>query len=148
MADYTERFTEVNYPLLNEFPDSIAVGTHLSNYVNMEEYHRGFLFFMLGDMTAGGDVDIALYQAQDNIGTGRKAITGKAATELNQAAGHGDDLVGIELQTEELDVSNDFNWVQVEVYVGGAASELGWTFFGRVPRFAPTATTNWHEIVG
>jgi len=148
MSDYTERFTEVNYPLLIEYPDSLAIGTHLSAYVNMEEYHRGFLFFMCGDMGAGGDIDIALYQATDNVGTGRKAITGKAATELSQAGGHGNDLVGIELRTEELDVSNDFNWVQVEVYVGGLASEYAYTFFGCVPRFAPTVVTNWHEIVG
>ena len=148
MADYTERFTEVNYPLLYENADSIAVGTHLSAYALMEEYHRGVLVFNCGDMGAGGDIDVALYQATSNIGAGRKAITGKALTELNQAAGHGNDLCAIELQTEEMDVSGGFCYVQVEVYVGGAASELSWIFYGRVPRFAPTVVTNWHEVVG
>jgi hypothetical protein len=130
-----------------EYSDSIAVGTHDSAYVSLANYHRAWLVINVGDLGAGASLDIQIRQATDTSGTSVKAITGKAITQLTQASGDGDDLICIELRTEELDVTGGFDCVSVRDTVGGTACEFGWVLFGCVPRFAPTPTTNWAEIV-
>ena len=59
----------------------------------------------------------------------------------------GDDLVAIEVRTEELDVTNNFDCIQVRVEIGGAAVELSYILYGIVPRFAPVGVTNWAEVI-
>ena len=82
-----------------------------------------------------------------SIVTGVKAITGKAATQLTQAGGDGNELVCIELRTEELDIANGFEHVSVRVTIANANVEYAVVLFGAVPRYLPVATTNWSEIV-
>lgn len=148
MADFTERLSEVLYPLAYEHADSMAIGTHTSSYVSMANYHRAWLVINVGDMVQGSTLDITIRQATDTSGTSVKAITGKAITQLTQAGGDGNDLLCIELRTEELDVSNAFDCICVRAVVAGAAVEYGYILYGCVPRFAPTATTNWTEVIG
>jgi hypothetical protein len=144
---YTERFTEVHYPLAMDYADSFAIGTHTSNYVSLMNYHRAVFVINVGDIGAGGFLDARVLQATTTTGTSAKAITGKSITRLTQADGDGDDLLAIELQTEELDVSNNFDCVALELTVGSATIELSYIVYGIVPRFPPTGTTNWAEVV-
>lgn len=148
MADYTSRISERLCPLEWENADSIAVGTHNGTWVLMENYHRAWLFLNVGDMTAGASLDVKLQEATDNIGTGVQDITGKAITQMLQASGHGDDLLCIELQTEEMDAANNYDYLRVQTYVGGAAVEYSYCLFGCDTRFAPPSVANWHEVVG
>lgn len=144
---FTERFSEVAYPLIIEHADSIGPAATASAWVNMANYHRGVLALDVGDMVATATLDAALWQASDSTGTGAKVIAGKSITQLTQAGGDGDEVVCIELKTEELDVSGGFEYVKVLLTTGTAAVEYSYIFYGIEPRFAPVPTTNWSEIV-
>jgi len=148
MADYTSRVSERMYPLAIEYADSHNAGTLNGTWVSLRDYHRAWLVLNVGDMAAGATLDAGLQQATTTAGAGAKAITGKTITQLTQAGGDGDDLVCIELQTEELDVSNNFDCVRFYVTVANAAVEYGAVLYGLMSRFDPVAITNWQEIVG
>ncbi len=143
----TERFTEGMLPFVVAHADSVAPSTITSAYVDAGHFHRLFLYADIGDIVATGTVDIKLTQAQDSGGTGVKDISGKAITQLTQAGGDSDSIVGIELRPEELDVNNGFNWVGVVIVVGTAAAELSAVLWKFVPRYEPVAVTGWQEIV-
>ena len=145
---YTERVSEVNAPLTTIYSDVRIPGTHYSEFVSLENYHRAFLLLSVSEMAALSTVDAGIQQASDVTGTGVKAITGKTITQLTQAAGDTNSLVCIELQTEELDVDNDFEYVRF--YVTNAVNTVNFEgiLFGCSPRFKPVPTTNWAEIVG
>jgi len=148
MADYTSRLSERLTILDGDHADSFAVGTTQGTFVLMENYHRAWLYVDIGDMTAGASFDIKLQEATSAAGAGVQDITGKAITQLLQASGHGDDWLCIELQTEEMDAANNYDYLRYEFYVGGAAVELSATLFGCDTRFAPPPVANWHEVVG
>lgn len=145
---YTNRVSEVMYPLVYEHADSITAAAHTSARVSLANYHRAFFFMDVGEMGQGATIDVQLYQATAATGGTTAVITGKAITQLTQAGGDGDQLVCIEVQTEELNVDDGYEHVYALVTVGNAACELSWCLFGVEPRFAPTPTTNWEEIVG
>lgn len=147
MPGYTEQFTEVHYPLAYAHPDSYAAGTYTGTWVSLATYHRAVLVLNVGDMAVGATLDVSIRQATTTAGAGAKAITAKSITQLTQAGGDGDDLVCIELRTEELDVPNAFDCVSVRVVVAGAAVEYSYILYGIIPRFAPTGITNWTEVV-
>lgn len=150
---YTAQLSEQMYPLAIEYADSQAAGTHNSAWVSLQDYHRAFLVVNVGDMQQGATLDCALQQARGSGGTGAKAITSsktaaaKAITQLTQAAGDGDDLVCIELQTEELDVDGGFEHVRFQVVITGAAVEYAAVLYGCVGRFKAVPTTNWAERI-
>lgn len=145
---YTNRVSEVMYPLLYEHADSIGVAVNTSARVSLANYHRAWFFLDVGDMGQAATIDVQLYQATALTGGSTAVITGKAITQLTQAGSDSNKLCCIELQTEELDVDGGYEHVYVVLTVAGAACELSWCLFGCEPRFAPTATTNWEEIVG
>lgn len=145
---YTQRFTEGFAPLVTEFSDILVAGTVDSAWVSMAEYHRATLVLNVGDMVATATLDISIRQATDAAGTGAKAIAGKAITQLTQAGGDGNDLLDIELRSEELDVANNFDFISVRRIIANANVELGWTLFGMISRHKPVSATNWAEIVG
>lgn len=148
MAEYTARFSELHYPLAMDYSDSFARGVHTSSYVSLMNYHRAVVVINVGDIAAGGALDARLLQATTTAGAGVKAITGKAITQLTQAGGDGDDIICIELQTEELDVTNAFDCIALELtVVNDAAVEFSYIVYGIEPRFPPTGTTNWAEVV-
>ena len=147
MPEFTERFSEVWYPLAIENADSYGIATVNSAYVSLANYHRALLVINVGDMQATATLDVGIQQATNTAGAGVKAISGKTITQLTQAGGDGNDLVCIELRTEELDVTGGFDCIRFYVTVAAAAVELSAVLYGGVPRFQPTVTTNWTEIV-
>jgi hypothetical protein len=149
---YTAELSELMYPLAIEYADSQAIGTHNSTWVSLQNYHRAFLVINVGEMQQGATFDCAMQQARGPGGTGAKAITSsktlgaKAITQLTAAA-DGDDLVCIELQTEELDVDGGFEHVRFQVVIVGGAVEYAAVLYGCVARFKAVPTTNGTEIV-
>jgi len=133
--------------MVSEYADAIGAGTLNSAWQLMENYHRAALIINVGDMVATATLDISIRQASDSAGTGTKAITDKSITQLTQAGGDGNQILVIELRTEELDIANGFEYIGVRSVVANANVELGWTLLGIVPRYKPVATTNWSEIV-
>jgi hypothetical protein len=149
---YTQRYSEWFNPLLSEHTDQFAIGTYVSAWASLQNYHRARLVVNVGDMLAGSTFYAQIMQAQDAAGTGAKVIgskTGfiKATTTLTEANGDQNELLCIELQTEELDIDNGFEFVGAAFYVAGNAVELSCELSAYEPRFAPVPTTNWDEIV-
>ncbi|KPK86871.1 MAG: hypothetical protein AMJ81_00155 [Phycisphaerae bacterium SM23_33] len=150
---YTAELSELMYPLAIEYADSQAIGTHNSAWVSLQNYHRAWLVLNVGEMQQGATLNCALQQARGPGGTGAKAITSsktagaKAITPLVQATGDGDDLVCIELQTEELDVDRGFEHVRFQVVIAGGAVEYAAVLYGCVSRFKAVPTTNWTERI-
>jgi hypothetical protein len=147
MNSYTQRFTEDFNPLAAEYADSQAAGTHNGTWVSLQNYHRAVFVLNVGEMQAGATLDAGIQQATDTSGTGAKAITGKTITQLTQAGEDGDQLIAIELATEELDNTNNFDSVRFYVTIANAAVEYSAILYGFVSRFDPVPTTNWTEIV-
>lgn len=147
MAEYCARFSELHYPLADDHADSFAIGTHTSSYVSLMNYHRAVVVINVGDIAAGGALDAKILQATTTAGAGVKDITGKAITQLTQAGGDSDSIVCIELQTEELDVTNLFDCIALELTVTSGAVEFSYIIYGIEPRYPPVGTTNWAEIV-
>lgn len=145
---YTERLSEALCPLTTIYPDVRIPGAHYSEFVSLSTYHRAWLLLTVSEMAALATMDCGLQQAQDATGTGVKAITGKTITQLTQAGGDTNSQVCIELQTEELDVDNDFEFVRFYFINAVNTVNATATLFGASPRFKPVATTGWAEIVG
>lgn len=146
---YTNRVSEELALLAQHDPRTRQVATHVSGWVLMENYHRAWLHLKVGDLGAAATLDAGIQQAQDAAGTGVKAITGKTITQLTQAGGDGtDDDCCIELQTEELDVDNGFEYIRFYVTIAVADCTYAATLFGACGRYKPVPTTNWTEIVG
>ena len=146
MGDYTARFTELHYPLLIEPCDAFTPATVASAWISMEDYHRGVLVFNVGDMTAGDRVDVWLQEATTVGGAGGKNIAGKTFT-VTQAGGDANAPNAIELQTEEMDVANRFDFIRVVVRTLGTSTEYGWLWYGIEPRYAATPIANWNNII-
>ena len=145
---YTNRVSEDMYPLVSYNADSLGISTVISAYVSMRDYHRGWLYLNVGEMQGTATLDLSFLQATSTAGAGTKVFAPvKGITQLTQAAGDGDQLVCVELQTSELDVDGGFDCVAITVTVAAAAVELAWSFFGVVSRFKEVPTTNWEEIV-
>ncbi len=76
--------------------------------------------FMLTCGATTETVDVALYQASDSSGTGRKAITGAAITQITSST---DEVIKtIEIAPGALDDKNGFKFVRAEVTVGAAGT--------------------------
>lgn len=153
MGLYTQRFSEGHYPLVEENADSFAANTYDSAYASLQDYHRAVLVINVGDMGQGATLDVQIRQATSAAGAGVKTIADKAGTgtkaitQLTQAGGDGNQLLCIELQTEELDVDNRFSFVGVRAVVAGASIEYSWILYGIITRFKPVPTTNWDEVI-
>jgi hypothetical protein len=147
MGQYTERFSEFAEVLAHIPADSAAAEVN-TGYVYAGGHHRLAVLISVGDLAATATFDVDVEQATSTAGAGAKAITGKSTTQLTQAGGDGDDVLIIELQTEELDAANNFDCVNVEVTPAVAAVEFAVFLLGIFPRHAPVATTNVAEIVG
>ncbi len=147
MGSYTELFSEMHEPGLFEPADSFGISTRNSDWFLMERFHRGVLQLIVGDMQAQATLDVQLRQATSAAGAGAKAVTGKAITQMTQAGGDGNEYRVIELQTEQMDVTNNYNYIRVQVVIAGAAVEYAFVFNAYDPRYAPVPTTNYGEVV-
>lgn len=143
---YTERFSEANEVLVHIPADSETTAV-TSGWLLMENNHRALALISVGDMVATSTLNATLTQAQDALGTGAKAITGKAITQLTQAGGDSNKVVMIELKSEELDVANGFEYILLTITPAVAAVEFAAFVLGTEPRYMPVPTTNVEEIV-
>lgn len=150
---YTARRSEIMYPLAGAFADAVGAGANASAWVNVRDYHRLWLVINVGEMQATSTLDAVLQQATTTGGAGGKAIlaknqvTNKAITQLTAAGGDSDSLVCIELQTEELDVSNGFDCVRFVITIALAVSEYSAILYGCESRHMAVPTANWTEII-
>lgn len=149
---YTERFSEVHYPLLTVPPAVKSATTEqISSYVSLANYHRAALVIQTGAIAATGTVKVRLIQAKDTSGTTpigipTTATQDKITSTLTTADANS--VIVIELRTEELDVNNGYDCVAIGYDVDTDTVALGIVLYGIEPRFAAVPTTNYNEIVG
>jgi hypothetical protein len=141
MADYTNRFTEVNV-ILDKMDNTGHNGGESTEWVSMANYHRAFVEVITGAL--GGTLDVAIWQATNAAGAGAKVVAGKAITQLTAADDY--DCCGIELQTEELDSAGGFDYIRVQTN-SSAVNVFAIMVYGVVPRYPPGSTTGWDEVV-
>ena len=123
-------------------PSSQAAGAATSGWVSAANFNKFLALVQTGAFGASATVDANIQQAQDGTGTGAKAIgSGRAITQL-VAASNANQQVEINLDAQELDVSNGFSYIQLTVTVGVAATETSAALLGFNPRFAPASSFN------
>ncbi len=127
-------------------PASVAPGTVLTSWVHVSEVNNVMALVQTGVLGTAATVDAKMQQATSSAGAGAKDITGKAITQLTQAA---DDnkQVTIEVTQNDLDMANGFEYVALSVTVGAAASIVGAALIGGNPRYAPTTSLNQAAVV-
>ena len=112
-----------------------AAGTVSTGWVDAKNFAALLAFVDVGVFGASATVDVSLSQATDGAGTGVKAITGKAITQL-LAAGGNNRQVEINCRSDELDIGNGFEFVRLNVVVGVAATLTSAVLIGGHPRYS------------
>jgi hypothetical protein len=143
---YTARFNEMHCPLDELHADVWQPAVYDTGYNSLQLYHRAAVILFVGDIQAGGTVDLDIEQATDTGGTGAKAIAGKSITQLTAADSNCSPVI-VNIRTEELDVDGGFDCINAELTVANAAAELHLVIFGCEPRYPPVADSNWDEVV-
>jgi hypothetical protein len=112
-------------------PQNLAAGTTTSGWFGMYAYDKIMAICLGGAANdANATIDISINQAMDNAGTGSKAVTGKAITQVTAGAGFATrtDLWLIHLEVAQLDVNAGFGFIQISVTVSAGDT---W-YFGAV----------------
>lgn len=150
--DMNEKPSEYLAVLATISPSSQAAGAVSSGWVSMANLKALLAKIDVGVFGAAATVDANLQQAQDNTGTGAKAIAGaglggnKAITQLLAAGGNNVQCL-INLQDHELDANNGFDYVQLTVTVGVAATETAASLIGCSARYEPASAFNAAGVV-
>lgn len=138
--------------------DHVAV-TRYSATVNMQGHDR-VLFEILGG-AAGATGDTIIISVQEATAEGaegavaaagsRALASGAKITTLPATAGAGfatrNDLWLIEVRSEEMDVDNLFNFLQLKVVTTGTGWVVGAVAQRSIASYEPVATTNVTEVV-
>jgi len=149
---YTEQFTEVHDILATLKPTAVnaAVGVHNSGYVSMADYHRAFVWLALGEAAQGATLDLTLTQATSAAGAGAMALTTPAAATKNPPQMTILDVgehVGVEIRSEELDISNLYIFIQAAVTIANDTFYYDLVIFGIVSRYEPVGVTDFLAIM-
>ena len=146
---YTHLFTEVHHVTLCQVPVVYAFGAiAYTGWYLMSNYQRGQFILMTGTMVATSTVNLILQQDILGDAASAKVFTpAKAITQLTQAGGDGDDLVGLQFRTEEMDVDGGFKYVRAGYTVGTANCAIALLFIRFIANYVPVPTTTWTEIV-
>jgi hypothetical protein len=124
-------------------PASQAVGTTSTGWISAGNHHNLLALIQSGAL----GTNATLQQAQDASGTGAKDLTGKAISQLTQAASGSAKQALINLRPDDLDVTNGYAFVRLSVTVGVAASLTAAQVLGVNPRFAPGDANNQAAVV-
>jgi hypothetical protein len=129
---------------------SQAISAVTSTWVSVANFHRISALVDIGNAGAGGTVAVALLQAQDNAGTGSKALTssisGSAIATAAPVAG-GSQVVLLGAKLDDVDANNGYGFVAVQVTVAVAAVQLAAQLIGHAARIAPASQYNAAGVV-
>ena len=127
-------------------PASQAAGNVTTGWVPVANFHALLGVVETGVLGASATVDAKLQQAQDNIGTGAKDVTGKAIVQIVKATGDNKQAL-INLKPEDIDNANGFGYVRLSLTVGVAASIVAGKVVGMNPRYATADAFNQAAVV-
>jgi hypothetical protein len=97
-------------------PVIINGATSTGAWIDMKNNDKVLVLIAAGINTTS--VDAKIEQATDGSGTGVKDVTGKAITQLTAA----DEQVEINVDKQDLDIANDFNYIRISVTTVAAAT--------------------------
>lgn len=140
MADISQEFTEFVQFADGIFPANKAAGTYYTAWLRMNDAQRLEAIIRVGVMTATSTVDFHLEQATAIVGSGAKAIAGKAITQIVQGVDADNDQRVIELISSELDVTNQFDCVRGVLTVTTAAAYVDILMLRHVLNYKPPVT--------
>lgn len=127
-------------------PASQAAGTVSSGWVSVANFHAILAVVETGILGASATLDAKVQQAQDNVGTGAKDVTGKAIVQIVKATGDNKQAL-INLKPEDLDNTNNFSYVRLSLTIGVAASIVAGKVVGMNPRYATAEIFNQAAVV-
>lgn len=127
-------------------PASQAAGTVTTGWVPVANFHALLGVVETGVLGASATLDAKFQQAQDNIGTGAKDVTGKAIVQIVKATGDNKQAL-INLKPEDIDNANGFGYVRLSLTVGVAASIVAGKVVGMNPRYATADAFNQAAVV-
>lgn len=144
-GDYCERFTE-EWELIDVvYGANVAANTETnSGWNDMGNYHR--ICIVIDPVSLGDALDVDIEQATDSSGTGIKTVDSNTKDITVATADTAPSA--IEIQMEEMDVTNRFNHLQVEITTantGGGANYFAAKIYG-LRRYGAAATTNWDSV--
>lgn len=138
------RFLEGNQIVAAINPVDLATAANDGDWFNMKRYGRALAILFKSAGTAGQDPIFTLRQAQDNAGTGAKALDfttiysklgavaeftkntqAAANTYTDAASAEAAAIMVVEILAEELDVAGGFTHIQLQIPDVGAAAQLG-----------------------
>lgn len=122
-------------------PASQAAGTVTSGWVSIINFHALLAVVETGVLGAAATLDAKFQQAQDNVGTGAKDVTGKAIAQIVKATGDNKQAL-INFKPEDIDNANGFSFVRLSLTVGVAASIVAGKLIGMSPRYATADVFN------
>lgn len=129
-------------------PDANTAAAYSTGYVNAGNWTRLLAIVFAGTLGTSATLDAKLEQASAAGGTGVKDVTGKAITQLTEAGTDSDKQAIINLDPNELDINNGFEFVRLTMTVGTATSDSGAVLIGIGPRNSSVAdATTVDEIV-
>ena len=130
-------------------PAAAAAGTQNSGWVSMTTYEEVMAIIAAGAIGTNGTIDAKIQQAQDASGTGAKDVTGKAITQLTQAGtDKSNKQAVINVRAEELDRTNGFTHVRLQLVTAVATSPSVAALLGLMARYSPaTPATSLIETV-
>jgi hypothetical protein len=111
-----------------------ASSVQTSGWVDATTFFNYLAIISTGVMQATGTVDAKIQQATSSGGAGAKDVTGKAITQITQAASGSGTQQLINVRAEDLDLNNGFKWIRVSVTPATAASLISATLLGFDPR--------------
>jgi hypothetical protein len=122
-------------------PISQGVGSVSTGWVAVKDFHRFLAVIQSGVLGAAATLDGKIEQATDAGGTGAKAVSGKAITQMVKATDDNKEAE-INFSAADLDLDNSFTYARLTLTVGAAASLVAGQLLGIGPRFAPASDTD------
>lgn len=145
---YTHNFNEVHEPGGDLVPDLRVPGVYNTPWLSMQNHQRAIFLIHTGPQAPNSTVDFAVQQATNAAGAGAAAmVPAKAITQLTQAGGDDDDLVIVEVRTEEMDVNNQYDFLRGVLTIGGANSYCSVIPLRGCSNYPPVSQAGWTEVV-
>jgi hypothetical protein len=139
------KISELLTSIVNIAPISQGVGSAVSGWIPVKNYHQFVAIINTGVLGTSATVDAKIQQATSSGGAGAKDITGKAITQIVKATGDGKQAL-INFRAQDLDTNGAFTHVQLSVTVAAAASLISAEILG-APRFGPASDLNPAAVV-
>ena len=145
---YTHNFVEVHEPGGNLVPDLRAPGVYDTPWLSMQNHQRMIFIIHTGPQAPNSTIDFAVRQATNAAGGGAAAmVPAKAIVQLTQVGGDDDDLVIVEVRTEEMDVNNQYDFLSGRLTIGGANSYCAVIPLRGCSNYPPVSQAGWTEVV-